>query len=149
MHPNNQTNLTDTPDIILNDWLRDRADELETLVAPFRATRCRGHHPLRLLLDDPETRPAVAEQIMQLSQLLNWLHPLYLDCHATAERWRQQYYAASPAQRPALQAIHDPEDAARLLDALQLLNNEVVADLLLFKRWVPEAFASASLNNRI
>lgn len=149
MHPNNQTNLTDTPDIILNDWLQNRADELETLVAPFRATRCRGHHPLRLLLDDPETRPAVAEQIRQLSQFLNWLHPLYVDCHATAERWSQQYCAASPEQRPALLAIHDPGVAARLLDALQLLNNEVVADLLLFKKWVPESFTTTVANHRM
>lgn len=135
---------TDAPDIILNDWLRERADDLEALVASFRPTRCRGHHTLRLLLDDPETRPAVVGQIKELSEFLNWLHPRYLDCHATAERWRQQYYAASPAQRPALQAIHDPEDAARLLDALQLLNNEVVADLKLFQKWAPEAFAGAS-----
>ena len=136
----------DMPDIILNEWLRERANELESLVAPFRATRCQGHHPLLLLLDDPETRPAVVSQIKQLSDYLNWLHPLYVDCHSTAKTWAEQYSTASPDQQPALRAIHDPGIAARLLDGLQLLNNEVVSDLLLFKRHAPEAIAA---NNRI
>lgn len=142
MHPFGSYSSPDSPDVILNDLLRECADALDALIAPFRATRSRGHEALLSSLDDPETMPDVVGQIAGLSTFLTLLHPLYLDCHATAERWRQQYECASPAEQPALLAIHNPRTAARLLDALQLLNNEVNSDLLLFKRWAPDAFAN-------
>jgi hypothetical protein len=141
MTPFGSYSSPDSPDVDLNDLLRECADALDALLVPYRATRSRGHEALRTLLDDPETMPEVVGRFAGLSVFLTLLHPLYLDCHATAERWRQQYEAASPAEQPALLAIHNPRTAARLLDALQLLNNEINSDLLLFKRWVPEAFA--------
>ena len=150
MNPtNNLSEPHEAPDIVLNDWLQAQADELESLVAPFRASRSRGHESLLCLLEDPQTRADVVGQIACLSSFLNQLHPLYLESHAIAERWRQQYESAPAAEQPALQLLHDPRRAARLLDALQLLNNEVVADLLLFRKWAPESFAPTSVNNRI
>ncbi len=149
MNPFGSYSSPDSPDVDLNDLLRECADALDALLVPFRATRSRGHEALLSLLEDPETSPEVGGRIAGLSAFLTLLHPLYLDCHATAERWRHQYESASPADQPALLAIHNPRTAARLLDALQLLNNEINSDLLLFKKWMPDAFAEDPAHSRL
>jgi hypothetical protein len=141
MHPFGSYSSPDSPDVILNDLLRECADALDALLVPFRATRKRGHEDVLTLLADPETSPEVSGRIAGLSRFLTLLRPLYLDCYITAELWRQQYEQASPTEQPALLAIHNPRTAARLLDALQLLNNEVITDFILFELWIPEAFA--------
>lgn len=129
---------------LVNDWLCEQADQLEKLIAPFRATRGRGHQALLLLLNDPQTAPALFEQIGTLSNFLTQLHPLYLDYCAAAERQQQEYEAASPAKQLQLQEQYDPQATTPLLDAVRLLSNEANADLSAILgaiiRWAPESF---------
>lgn len=125
-------------------WLQKRADELDELVTPFRATRRQGHRPLLLLLNDPETAPALFEQLGTLSNFLARFHPLHLDCRDAAERKKQEYEAASPAEQAKLREQYDPQQTALLLDAVRLLSNEANADvsaiLGAILHWVPECF---------
>jgi hypothetical protein len=120
--------------------LRHLADELAGLLAPFRLTRPRGHEPLRELLHDAESRPALVAQVRTLQAATDAMSLLSPEYERQVEGWRREWDCASPERRRYISEVEKGQPIAAMLRAFVMLTEEAKSDIAYITQMKPDAF---------
>lgn len=121
--------------------LRHLADELAGLLAPFRLTRPRGHEPLRGLLHDAESCPALVAQVRALQAAADAMLLLYPEYDRQVEGWRREWDGASPERRRHISDVEKGHAISATLRAFNMLTEEAKSDIAYITQMKPDAFA--------
>ncbi|MGI4863716.1 MAG: hypothetical protein ACRYFZ_07300 [Janthinobacterium lividum] len=120
--------------------LRTAVDELALLLGPFRQSRARGHEPLRPLLHDPETAPAVAAQVQQLEACLHRLSVRFTQERRELDGWVKEWDHATETRKNHLRLEQKSHAISALLRALNMLTEEAMMDIKHIQPMNPDAF---------
>jgi hypothetical protein len=120
--------------------LRAAADELVLLLTPFRQSRARGHEPLRDLLHDPETQPAIVAQVQQLTACIDRFSLRFTQERRELDGWVKEWNCASETRKNHLRIEQKSHAISSLLRALTMLTEEARMDITHIQPMNPEAF---------
>jgi hypothetical protein len=120
--------------------LKAMADELASLLAPFRLTRPRGHEPLRELLADAETRPTLVAQVRALEASKDAALLSYPEHERQVEGWRREWDYATPERRQCISEVEKGHAISAMLRAFNLLTDEAKNDIAYITSMNPQAF---------
>lgn len=115
------------------------AEELDTLLAPFRHTRRKGHEALRALFADADAGPTLLAQVEVLRECHTRLFSYHAQQQRQVETWRQEWDHATAARQQAITRVHKAQGINSYVKGLALLLEEARLDLVYLALLVPAA----------
>jgi hypothetical protein len=115
------------------------AEELDTLLVPFRHTRRKGHESLRALFVDADAGPTLLAQVDVLRECHTRLHSYHAQQQRQIETWRQEWDHATVARQQAITRVHKAQGINAYVKGLAMLLEEARLDLNYLALLVPAA----------
>ncbi len=105
------------------------AEELDTLLLPFRRTRPKGHEALRALFADTDTGPTLVAQVQALRDCYCRLDAYHAQQQRQVSIWRQEWDYATPERKQAISRVHKAQAINAYVKGLSMLLEEAKLDL--------------------
>jgi hypothetical protein len=113
------------------------AEELETLLIPFRRTRPKGHETLRALFADADASPTLLAQVEALRECHTRLYSFQAQQQRQVEAWRQEWDYATTERQQAISRVHKAQGINAYVKGLTMLLEEARLDLSYLALLVP------------
>lgn len=113
------------------------AEELETLLIPFRRTRARGHETLRVLFADADAGPTLLAQVETLRECHTRLYSFHAQQQRQVEAWRQEWDHATTERQQVISRVHKAQGINAYVKGLTMLLEEARLDLSYLALLVP------------
>jgi hypothetical protein len=115
------------------------AEELDTLLTPFRRTRPKGHEALRALFADTEASPTLLAQVQVLRECHTRLHSYHAQQQRQVNIWRQEWDQATAERQQAISRVYKAQGINAYVKGLHMLLEEARLDLSYLDLLVPGA----------
>jgi hypothetical protein len=115
------------------------AEELDTLLIPFRRTRPKGHETLRALFADADAGPTLLAQVETLRECHTRLYTYHGQQQRQVDAWRQEWEHATVARQQAISRVHKAQGINSYVKGLTMLLEEARLDLSYLALLVPAA----------
>jgi hypothetical protein len=113
------------------------AEELDTLLVPFRRTRPKGHESLRSLFADTDTGATLLAQVQTLRDSYSRIHAYHAQQQRQVAAWRQEWDHATAERQQAITRVHKAQSINAYVKGLAMLLEEARLDLSYLDLLIP------------